>query len=218
MARKASRVVKVKGLGEAKGRGPAPHIDEGEYNVRVEEIVQKESSAGNQMFEWTLKGLDGEAKGKTFYFHTNLEPPDTLWKLRNTMLALGVEVPEDLDEVDLDELEGLEGTVLIEDDEWQGKMRSKVSRFVDGEDVEEDKPKAKRKRAAAAEEDEEDDEPTPRKKKTAAKKPPSDDEIMDMAEDELEGLIEKHDLDVDLSAYKTLRRKATAVIAALQNE
>jgi hypothetical protein len=39
-----------------------------------------------------------------------------------------------------------------------------------------------------------------------------------MDEDELESLVEKHNLDVDLSAYKTLRRKATAVIAAMQDE
>ena len=212
MAPRGSSVDTIKGVAEAKGgRGQAPFITAGEYPVRVEEVVKKTSSAGNEMYEWTLKGLKGEAKGKTFFFHTNLEPPDLLWKLRQTLVALGVKLTKGSMEIDRDELAGLTGTVIIEDDEYQGKPRSKVRMFTNGEEVEEE----------VEEEEEEEEEEVEKKPAKAAKKkakPPTNDEIKDMDEDELESLVEKHNLDVDLSAYKTLRRKATAVIAAMQDE
>lgn len=43
----------------------------------------------------------------------------------------------------------------------------------------------------------------------------TEDEVQEMSEEELEDLIEQHELDVDLDDFKTLRRKKNAVIDAL---
>ena len=42
--------------------------------------------------------------------------------------------------------------------------------------------------------------------------------IGEMSEEELEGLIEEHELDVELGDHKTLRKKRAAVVAALEEE
>lgn len=46
----------------------------------------------------------------------------------------------------------------------------------------------------------------------------SSETVNSASEDELEELIEDHDLEVDLSEYKTLRKKRSAVLAALEEE
>ena len=44
----------------------------------------------------------------------------------------------------------------------------------------------------------------------------SADEVNEMDEEELESLIAKHELEVDLSEFKILKRKRGAVVSALE--
>lgn len=94
------------------------------------------------------------------------------------------------------------------------------------EDEDEDEKPAKRGRGrpkkAAAEDDEdeeeEDEKVSKRGKGKKSKVVITAEEVDDMDEDELGDLIEKHDLDVDLDDYKTLRKKVTAVKDALEEK
>ena len=73
---------------------------------------------------------------------------------------------------------------------------------IEEEEEEEEKPKSKRS-----------------SKKRSSKKKKStvtEDDIQDMSEEELEALIEEHELDVDLDDHKTLRKKKNAVIDAAE--
>lgn len=73
-----------------------------------------------------------------------------------------------------------------------------------GEEEEEEKPKKKGKK----------EEPKAKKGKKAKKV--SSDDVMEADEEELQELIDEHELDVDLDDYKTLRKKQAAVIDALE--
>lgn len=69
----------------------------------------------------------------------------------------------------------------------------------------------------------EEDEPEEPKGKKGSKKGKSlpklsSDEVMGMDEDELGEVIEKYELDVDLDDFKTLRKKAAAVVDALEDK
>jgi hypothetical protein len=206
MARPASRTAKKKRTIEVdfsdveSGGGGGFHIPEGEYGVIVDSAEVGISSNDNEQIEWHFKGTDGKAKGKLFYFYTPLVE-QALWKLRQTLEGLGVEVPDSVMDVDLDELEGLEGTAVVEDDEYQGKTRSKLAAIVVPEAEEPESRSAKSSAKGAG-------------KGKVVKV--SEDEVKEMSEDELESLIEKHDLGVDLSDYKILRKKIAAVTAALE--
>lgn len=182
------------------GGGGGFHIEEGSYPMRVEEVEQETSKSGNDMLKWVFKGTGGEAKGKTFFLYTTLTK-DSLWKLRQTLEALGQDIPDGPEEIDLDDLEGLECTGVVEDDEYDGKIRSKLVKLETGN----------------GEETEEEDEAPVKAKKSNGKKAVkvSKEEVSEMDEDELENLVGKYSLDLDLGDYKTLRKKSAAVIEAL---
>ena len=182
------------------GGGGGFHIPEGEYGMIVESVKTGTSSNDNEQLEWIFKGTEGKAKGKSFYFYTPLVE-QALWKLRQTLEALGVEVPDSAMDIDLDELEGLECVGNVVDDEYKGKERSKLDSLSDGEASNEGEAEPRGRRGDS-------------KKKTKV----SEDEVKDMDADELETLVEKYNLDIDLSKFKTDRKKQTAVIAELEEQ
>lgn len=114
--------------------------------------------------------------------------------------------------------------VVEEDDEDEEEKparksrRSKAKPAEDDEDEEEElKPKARKGRKAAEDDDEEEEQPKSKAKGKSKKKPGiTEDELNEMNEEELEDLIEQHDLDVDLGDHKTLRKKRNAVLDALE--
>src|SRR5690606_29385003 len=78
--------------------------------------------------------------------NTSLQP-QALFSLRNTLEALGMEVPQTVVELDLDNLIGLKAAVSVEIEVYQGKEKSRVVEVFPLEDLVEDD-----------EEDEDDDE------------------------------------------------------------
>lgn len=84
---------------------------------------------------------------------------------------------------------------------------------------EEEKPKGKKASKKSKDEDEDEDEEPPKKRGKKAKKKAdlvSSDTVMEADEDELQEMIDEHELEVDLDDFKTLRKKQAAVIDALE--
>lgn len=195
--------VEVDFEGVETGGGSGFHIPPGTYGMEVEAVKKSISSNDNEMFEWHFRGTQGKAKGKLFYFYTTFTP-SSLYKLRETLEGLGIEVPDSRLKIRPRELKGLEGVGEVVDDEYQGKVRSKLERIL-------------RNGGGDEEEEEEEEESKPVKvkmKKRAAPKLAKDD-VMEMSEDELDGVVEKYSLDVDLSDFKTLNKKRAATVEAL---
>lgn len=137
----------------------------------------------------------------------------------------------------LEELE--EKDLLVEEEEEAPK--SKKGSKKDAEEDEDDSPAAKRKARRAArkakeeaededdkpakkggkskkdDDDEEDEKPAPKGKKGKKLDKLSSDDVQGMDEDELEDVIKTYGLDTDLDDFKTLRKKAAAVIDALED-
>lgn len=120
----------------------------------------------------------------------------------------------------------------VEDEEDEKPAKGKRRSAKDDDDDEDDRPTrkrrassddedekpARRRRGAAKDDDDEDEKPAKRGGKAAKKKSaPTQEDIDEMDEDGLEGFINEHDLDVDLSKYKTLRKMKAAVIDAAQD-
>lgn len=82
------------------------------------------------------------------------------------------------------------------------------------------KSKGGKKSKSDDDDDDDDDEPKGKKGGKKAKKPAKIDksDVEDMDEDELQELIDEHDLDVDLDDFKKLPKKVAAVIEALEDE
>ena len=180
--------------------GTGFHIPEGSYTVKVKSVEQTVSKNDNDQLKWVFVGTEGKAKGKAFFYYTALTP-ESLWKLGLALKALGQDVPDSTMDINLDDLVGLECTGNVIDDEYENKTRSKLQSLDPADDdtparVAIDKPAAKGNG------------------KKVVKLDAS--EVKDMSEDELEELNDKHELGVDFADHKTLRRKAAAVVAALE--
>lgn len=116
-----------------------------------------------------------------------------------------------------------------EDDKKSKKSKSKSKKSKDDEDDDDKKSskKSKKSKKDDDDDDDEDDDDEPKGKKSkkgdkgkAKKKPKKLDrsDVEDMDEDELQELIDEHDLDVDLDDFKKLPKKVAAVLEALEEE
>lgn len=163
-------------------------VPEGDYKVRVDEVTQEESAAGNAYLAWVLKVADGKHKGSTLYHNTSLQP-QALWNLKGVLEALGVEVPDSSLDIDLKELVGMTANVTVEHETYQGKPKARIVAWDSG----------------AGDDDEGDEEESS----------VSIDDVNGMDDEELEALVENNELDVKLSKLKNIKARRAAVIEAL---
>lgn len=114
-------------------------IPEGEYAVTVDEVSVEESQQGNQYLKWIFKVLDGKQKGSKIYHNTSLLP-QSLFNLKNLLIALGVPVPDKAFQLNLDDCEGCNCGVTIAHETYDGKKRSRVTDVfpLDSAEVEDD--------------------------------------------------------------------------------
>jgi hypothetical protein len=213
-ARKRKKTVRVN-FKDAKSN----RIPEGAYPAKVVGAEIKSSKqSGEDYVEWKFEVLSGDCEGRVAYFNNSLQP-QALWRLRETLEALGVEVPDGAMDIDPDEYVGCEAEISVIESEYEGKRQSKIDdvlplskkgrRKVKDED---DAPKTRRKVK-----DEDDDEPKGRKGKKSKSAEIERASVEDMDEDELSDLVDEHELDVDLERLKTRKKKAAAVIDALED-
>lgn len=141
---------------------------EGQHVVKLVEIEETESQAGNDMLNATFKVVKGASTGATLYDNFVLTEK-ALWKLQSFLVAVGMKADGRIT-LDLDKLIGKTCIVEVEHEEYEGKTRARIQEFRklaakaeeepddDDEDIEDD--------------DEEEEEPTPKKKpKSSGKKP-----------------------------------------------
>lgn len=243
-------------------------LPEDDYLVTLSEVNNTESQAGNDQLEFIFKVKEGKYEDNQLWFYCPLTE-NSLWKLHGLLTAMGIDVPDDEMELDLEDLPGKEIMAVVTHEVFEGTKRSKMTDFypieepasskpkTDGasakskskveeededEEEEEEKPamtEAEKRRArrearklkkagtakSKVEDDEEEEEEPPKKaaastKKAPAKKMPklSSDAVQEMDEDDLQEVIDEYKLDVDLDDFKTLRKKAAAVVDALETE
>lgn len=178
----------------------------GEYLATVEEVSVETSQSNTEYLKWKFK-LDA---GGIAYYNTSLQP-QALWNLRNLLEALGVEVPNSALDLDLEDMLGRELMVLIDEEEYEGRKRPKMTDFWPAEDggskgkddedddveeEEEEAPKksSKKSRVVDDEDEEEDDEPAPRKK-SSKKKDEDEDEEEDEEEDDEQPMYSMDDIE-----------------------
>jgi hypothetical protein len=130
-AKKDDFVVADFGHKDAKGSGGRIRIPEGDYVakiVKAEKTTAKES--GNTMIVWTLKILEGKYKGKEIRTRTVMTPK-ALFFLRSLLEALGKEVPEKASKIRYQQYVGERIGITVEDNEYNNKISSEVSDFLD---------------------------------------------------------------------------------------
>ena len=173
---KSGLVVDFEGVESGGGRVRVP---EGDYKIKLVDVkVGTAKSSGKTMLIWEFEIAEGKYKGKKFKDYTTLNV-EARWKLKKVLEAFGIDVPQSkLDLAPL--LKKLKGKVTgatITDEEYEGKMSSKITDYLDPDALNEDDD----------DEGDEDEEPKAKKKKgkKKKKKEDDDDEIEDLDTDEL---------------------------------
>lgn len=199
-------------------------VPEDKYEVEVVKVTKEESEAGNDYLKWEFTITEGKYKGKKLWHNTSLQQ-QSLWALRGVLESLGIEIPDETMDLDLSDLEGRTIGVEVYHDKFKGKAQAKIADLfeVTGEETEEseeeeEKPKKKAKKEEDEEESDEEEKPKKSEKKKGKKETRTytSDAILEKNEDELQEVVDEHELDVDLSDYDKLRRKRSAVIDALE--
>lgn len=171
------------------------NIEPGDYAAKITKVEQQESKAGDDMWVFTIE-LDDVPRAS--YPHYCVLTDNQYWKIKALFTAAGIEVGKRKVKVDPNRLVGKSIGVGMEDDEYEGRVKSTIVDVFSPDDldpaddtaepeeddledevVEEETPKRKPRKKVAEpveeeeeeedeEEDEEEEEPTP--KKRAAKK------------------------------------------------
>ena len=162
---------------ESSGINPK-HVESGDYLATITKVEQTQSKAGNEMLLFVFQLND--QRSVTYPYYVVLDEKN-LWKLRNLLLAVGAKVPKGAANIDVERLVGKVVGISLEDDEYEGQMKSVIDAVfskdeVESEDApameeddededddieeveEEEEPPAKKKKSKPVEDDEDDDE------------------------------------------------------------
>lgn len=98
----------------------------GNYRVIVEKVTKGVSKSGNPKLDWVFVVSAGPEAGHRFFPYVTSLQKQSLWNLRATLEALGVEVPEEDLQIVFKELKGLELGLTIEHETYQNKVKERI--------------------------------------------------------------------------------------------
>ena len=113
---------------EIRSGGRAAHVPEGDYLAKpVNAELRKSERTGGRYFSWRFQLVEPKKyKGKTLYDRTSLKP-DALWNLRNLIhAATGKNIAGKVLNFDPEVVYGKPLMITVEDDEYEGKIRSQI--------------------------------------------------------------------------------------------
>lgn len=107
----------------------AKHIPPGDYAVKIVSVEKKwknNDKSNPAYFSWKFQVAEGPEKGAPLYFITSLKP-EALFNLRNLIFAAkGKNVAGKAVAFDPESLVGSRVLCTVEDDEYEGKIRSRA--------------------------------------------------------------------------------------------
>jgi hypothetical protein len=122
-------------------QGDFEPLENGTYNATIFNAEVKDSKDGKPYINWDLIVQDEPYVGRHQWFMTSLQT-QALWKLKQMLLRLGVpaESLAGVFDLDLEPLFGKPCRVVIEQESYQGQMRSRVVDLLEGDAEVTDQP------------------------------------------------------------------------------
>jgi len=113
-------------------------IPDGLYKVKCMDIEQSVSKGGNPMFVWDFAVQGGQYDGFTLKVFTAITPA-AMWKVAETVQALGVGQTGQVVKFKRTDVIGKICGALVESSEYNGNMRSSISKVMTLKEMEEAK-------------------------------------------------------------------------------
>jgi hypothetical protein len=174
-------------FGNVKDRGPfnTRHIESGEYAGKVTKVVSQDAKDGEPMWVFTVV-LDEVPRASYPYYCKLVD--NQFWKIKQLFTAAGVNVGQRKVKVDPNKLVGKRIGVYMEDDEYEGRLKSVIGEVMHLSEMTGAVTDESDDDEVGAEEDDIEDEVATRraKKKSPAKKRPEPEEDDDLEEDDEE--------------------------------
>jgi hypothetical protein len=124
MAKASEKVIDFSGVRDSSGISPR-HVAEGDYLAVIERCEDaKTKESGEFQYLFVLK-LVKFSQNKYPYYCKLQE--NQLWKLRNLLVAAGMNVPKKRLKLDPSRVVGKQVGVTMEDDTYDGKLKSVIS-------------------------------------------------------------------------------------------
>lgn len=101
------------------------HIAEGLHKMKIASVEETEAQDGTAMLVYALVPDDARYKTRRFPFYCKLQQ-NQLWKLRDLIVAAGGTVPKKAVSIDPNAIVGKYIAAEVEDDTYQGNVRSQV--------------------------------------------------------------------------------------------
>lgn len=112
--------------GGKKSTGGRKHYPEGDYHVKVVTAkLGKSQEKESPRIELALKIMSGKHKSGTLRDDMYLSPK-ALWRVRQTMEAMGIKVPSKKINIDVTKFKDKEYAVTLADEEYDDKVYSRV--------------------------------------------------------------------------------------------
>ena len=125
------RYVEVQSLDNVDASGGSFHIPAGNYEMELSNITDEVSeNSGNNMLVFWATGCEGHSEGKKFRIYCVYGGNNDPWKLKQTLLGFGIEIPKGGFRIDIDACIGARGIGYVDDDSYQGNLRSVLKSMV----------------------------------------------------------------------------------------
>lgn len=137
----SSKVMDFSGVKD-RGNFNPKHVAEGDYAATIVKVEDSESKK-DQSFQYIFTIKLEKFSQNSYPYYCKLQE-NQLWKLRNIAVAAGLNVPKKRMKFDPNKVVGKKIGVTMEDDEYDGKMKSVVNavfpiaELADGADMAED--------------------------------------------------------------------------------
>lgn len=170
----------VKDAGQFNTKHQAP----GDYRGKVTKVADAKSKKTDEaMWVFTVQVGSG-----TYPYYCVLNE-NNIWKVRNLCVAAGLNVPKKRVNVDPNKVVGKDIGVTLEDDEYDGKIKSVVASVFPTSELEDEAPGDDEEDEGADDSsDEEDEKPAPKKSKKDKSKKTKAKKVDDVSDDDLEEL------------------------------
>lgn len=100
-------------------------IPAGIYKAEIVSVKETEAQDGTGMLVYGFRPAHSKFRTRMFPFYCKLQQ-NQLWKLRDLLVAAGETIPKKALNIDPNKVVGREIAIEVEDDVWEGKVRSQV--------------------------------------------------------------------------------------------
>jgi len=132
-------------------------MPEGMYAARIASVEQTKAQDGTDMLVYALQPTDSQYRNRLFPYYCKLQA-NQLWKLRDLLVAGGMDVPRKAQQIDPEKVVGSPVAIYVGDDTYNGIVRSSVTGVYLISAVEDSEPTADEEEADDFDDDEDFDE------------------------------------------------------------